>query len=156
MDDLTHLYTSFNGRINRATYWLGTIILIVVMLLIAFGVGGLLGVSIMAPDFRFKLISLVLGALVLYPAAAMMVKRLHDRDRPAGLAGFFLAPGLIKNLTDVIGVTGNPAAPNILDFLLGVLAFIAGIWVFVDLGCLRGSTGTNQYGPDPLAEKVGG
>lgn len=152
MDDLTHLYTSFNGRINRAAYWTGAIILVVVVLLIALGGGALLGgVSITPPNFRLKLISLVLGVLVLYPAAAMMVKRLHDRDRPGWLAGLFLAPSLIKNFTDVVGVTGNPLAPSILDFLLGVLGFVAGIWVFVELGCLRGSAGTNQYGPDPLA-----
>jgi uncharacterized membrane protein YhaH (DUF805 family) len=150
MDDLTSLYTNFNGRINRAPYWLGVIILGVVALLILLVVGALLGVSMMAPDFRFKLISLVLGALFLYPAVALMVKRLHDRDRPAWLAGLFLAPNLIKSVTDVIGVTGNRLAPNILDLLLGALTFVIGIWAFVELGCLRGTAGTNQHGPDPL------
>jgi uncharacterized membrane protein YhaH (DUF805 family) len=152
MDDLTYLYTSFNGRINRAPYWLGAIILAVVMLTISLVVGALLGVSIMAPDFRFKLISLVLAVLVLYPAVALMVKRLHDRDRPAWLAGLFVAPGLIKSVTDVIGVTGNPLAPNMLDLLLGVLAPVIAIWAFVELGCLRGSVGNNQHGPDPLSD----
>jgi len=104
----------------------------------------------MAPDFRFKLFSLVFGVLFLYPAVALMVKRLHDRDRPAWLAGLFLAPNLIKNVTDVIGVTGDRLAPNILDVTLGGLAFVFGIWAFVELGCLRGTVGTNQYGPDPL------
>ena len=154
MDDLTSLYTSFNGRINRAPYWLGAIIMAFVAILIFLVVGGLLGVSMMAPDFRFKLFSLVFGVLFLYPAVALMVKRLHDRDRPAWLAGLFLAPNLIKNVTDVIGVTGNPLAFNILDFLLFVLAFITNIWAFVELGCLRGTVGTNQYGPDPLMTRA--
>ncbi len=151
MDNLSHLYTSFNGRINRGPYWLGTLILAAVVITIMLVSGGQLGVSITAPDFHFKLITLALGVLFLYPAAALMVKRLHDRDRPAWVAALFLAPNLIKNLTDVIGVTGNPVAPNILDFLMGVLAFVTGLWVFVELGCLRGTAGTNQYGPDPLA-----
>jgi uncharacterized membrane protein YhaH (DUF805 family) len=81
---------------------------------------------------------------------ALMVKRLHDRDRPAWLAGLFLAPNLIKSVTDLIGVTGNPLAFNILDVLLVGLAFVINIWAFVELGCLRGTVGTNQYGPDPL------
>jgi uncharacterized membrane protein YhaH (DUF805 family) len=148
--DLTSLYTSFNGRINRAQYWLGAIIMAIAAILILLVGGALLGVSIMAPDFRFKLFSLVMGALFLYPAAALMVKRLNDRDRPAWLAGLFLAPSLIKSFTDVIGVTGNPLAFNALDLLLGGLSFVFSIWIIVELGCLRGTVGTNQHGPDPL------
>jgi uncharacterized membrane protein YhaH (DUF805 family) len=149
-DDLTSLYTSFNGRIDRAAYWFGTIFLVLVALMIFLGVGALLGVSIMAPDFRFRLIGLVLGALVIYASVALMVKRLHDRDRPAWLVGLFLAPSLIKTVTDLIGVTGNPLAFNILDLLLFALTVVAEIWAFVELGCLRGTVGTNQHGPDPL------
>lgn len=151
---LGHLYTSFDGRINRQPYWIAAIVLAVVNLVISLVVGRLLGVSIMAPDFRFKLVSLVLAVLFLYPAAALMVKRLHDRDRPAWLAAFFLAPTLIRSVADLIGTTGNPLNPNMLDFLLTsifTIAFaIVGIWAFIELGCLRGSVGTNQYGPDPL------
>ena len=153
--DLGYLYTSFDGRINRKPYWIGTIILAVVILVISFVAGMFMGVSITAPDFRFKLLSLVLGVLLLYPAAALMVKRLHDRDRPAWLAALFLASGLIKSVTDVIGVTGNPVSPNPLDALLNLITFIFGIWAFVELGCLRGSAGTNRHGPDPLGSAAG-
>lgn len=151
---LGHLYTSFDGRINRQPYWIGTIILAVVNLVISFVVGSLLGVSITAPDFRFKLVSLVLTVLFLYPAAALMVKRLHDRDRPAWLAALFLAPTPIKSVINLIGTTGNQVNPSMLDFLLSsifaIVFAIVGIWAFIELGCLRGSVGTNQYGPDPL------
>lgn len=152
--NLINLYTSFNGRINRQPYWIGTIILVVLVLVISWVVAMLMGVSITAftaPDFRLKLLNLVLGVLVLCPAAALMVKRLHDRDRPASLAALFLAPGLTKAATDVIGLTGNPLAPNVLDILLGFIVPIVGIWALIELGCLRGSAGTNQHGPDPLS-----
>jgi uncharacterized membrane protein YhaH (DUF805 family) len=148
--DLGHLYTSFDGRINRQPYWIGTIILGVVVLVISLVIGKLLGVSITAPDFRFKLVSLVLAVLLLYPAAALMVKRLHDRDRPAWFAALFLGPNLIKSVTDLIGMTGNRLSPNMHDLLLGVITGIVGIWGFVELGCLRGTVGTNQHGPDPI------
>jgi uncharacterized membrane protein YhaH (DUF805 family) len=154
MNDLSYLYTSFNGRINRGPYWFGTIILGVVAFVILLTVGALLGVSIFAPDFRFKLISLFLAALLLFPSAALMVKRLNDRDRPAWLAGLFLAPNLIRGFTDVIGMTGNRLAPNFLDVLLGFLAFVVGIWAFVELGCLRGTVGANQHGSDELSESL--
>ena len=35
--------------------------------------------------------------------------------------------------------------------ILGLAAFAIGVWAFVELGCLRGTIGANQYGPDPLA-----
>jgi uncharacterized membrane protein YhaH (DUF805 family) len=152
--DLRHLYTSFDGRINRQPYWIGTIFLAVVNVVISLVVGKLLGVSIMAPDFRFKLLSLVLAVLFLYPAAALMVKRLHDRDRPAWLAALFLAPALIRSVVDLIGTPGNRANPNVPILLLSgffaIVFAIISIWAFIELGCLRGSVGANQYGPDPL------
>ncbi|MGA8546166.1 MAG: DUF805 domain-containing protein [Mycobacterium sp.] len=148
--DLRHLYTSLDGRINRQPYWIGTITLAMVNFVILFVVSKLLGVSITAPDFRFRLVILVWTVLFLYPAVALMVKRLHDRDRPAWVAALFLAPPLIKGVTDLIGITGNPVNPNVLDFLLNIVFAIISIWVFVELGCLRGSVGTNQHGPDPL------
>jgi uncharacterized membrane protein YhaH (DUF805 family) len=36
-------------------------------------------------------------------------------------------------------------------FILSLAAGIIAIWGFVELGCLRGTPGPNQYGPDPLA-----
>ena len=150
--DLGHLFTSFDGRINRQPYWMGSITLSVVTFAILLVGTKLLGASITAPDFRLELVSLVSTVLVLYPAAALMVKRLHDRDRPAWFAVLFLAPGLIKTVSDLIGVTGNRLSPNMLDLLLGVITMIVGIWAFVELGCLRGSVGANQYGPDPLPD----
>lgn len=152
--DLRHLFTSFDGRINRQPYWFGTIILAVVNVVISLIAGKLLGVSITAPDFRFTLVSLFLAILFLYPAAALMVKRLHDRDRPAWLAALFLGLALFRSVTDLIPMTGNQSNPNVLGLLLGgifaIVFAVISIWAFVELGCLRGSVGTNQYGPDPL------
>jgi uncharacterized membrane protein YhaH (DUF805 family) len=152
--DLRYLYTSFDGRINRQPYWVATIILAVVNLVISLVVAKLLGASIMPPDFRFTLVSLVLAVLFLYPAAALMVKRLHDRDRPAWLAALFLAAALLRNVVDLIAMTGDQSNPKTLNLLLSgifTLVFaVISIWAFVELGCLRGTVGTNQYGPDPL------
>jgi uncharacterized membrane protein YhaH (DUF805 family) len=35
-------------------------------------------------------------------------------------------------------------------FILSLAATAIAIWAFVELGCLRGTPGPNQYGPDPL------
>jgi uncharacterized membrane protein YhaH (DUF805 family) len=148
--DLVHLYTSFEGRINRATYWIGTIILVVVMLVIMFGIGYMMGMSMEPTDFRFKLVTFVLQLIFLYPSAAVMVKRLHDRDRPTWFAVLILGPVILKGVTDLMGITGDPFNLNMIDYLLSGITFIVAIWFFVELGCLRGTVGPNQYGPDPL------
>jgi uncharacterized membrane protein YhaH (DUF805 family) len=37
-----------------------------------------------------------------------------------------------------------------MGFVLHLVAFAITVWAFVELGCLRGTVGPNQYGPDPL------
>jgi uncharacterized membrane protein YhaH (DUF805 family) len=66
------------------------------------------------------LLSTIFPVLAIWPSLAINVKRCHDRDR----SGWFLLVSLIP--------------------LVGV------IWLFVDLGCLRGSIGQNRFGPDPV------
>jgi uncharacterized membrane protein YhaH (DUF805 family) len=149
-----YLYTSFEGRINRAKYWAATIILIIIVLVIMFGVGFALGMSMNPEDHTFKLIVLVCQLIFLYPSAAVMVKRLHDRNRPGWFAVFMLGPVAIKAATDAFGITGDMEHLNGIDHLLNFLTLGVGIWFFIELGCLRGTIGDNQYGPDPLAIKV--
>lgn len=66
------------------------------------------------------------STLVLYPpffwiAAALAMKRIRDRGK-------------------------SPAW-----LLIALVPVIGPLWLFVDLGLLRGTLGENQYGPDPLA-----
>jgi uncharacterized membrane protein YhaH (DUF805 family) len=151
--DLWHLYTSFDGRINRGRYWGGAIGLGVVNFAILLVVAKLLGSPISAPDPSLLVVSLVLSVPVLYPAAALTVKRLHDRDRPAWLAAVFLASPMLASVVNLIP-TGDPSTPNMAVLVLhGVFTLVftvVNIWGFIELGCLRGDDGTNQYGPNPL------
>ncbi len=50
---------------------------------------------------------------------AITVKRWHDRDK----SGWWI--------------------------LIGMIPIIGPIWQFVETGCLRGTIGSNRYGPDP-------
>jgi len=148
--DFGYLYTSFEGRINRKRYWMGLIVLIIIMLVVLFAVNLVVGGSMLAPDPRTRLVTFVLQLLFLYPSAALMVKRLHDRNRPSYWAAFLLVPVVIKALTDLMGLSGDPLNQNALDYLLGIIIFVVSVWFFIELGCLRGTVGSNQYGPDPL------
>jgi uncharacterized membrane protein YhaH (DUF805 family) len=148
--DFGYLYTSFEGRINRKPYWIGLIVLIIIMMVIIFGASFLLIGSIVEPTFQTRLVTFVLQLLFLYPSTALMVKRLHDRNRPSYWAAFILVPMVLKSLTDMMGMTGDPLNQNALDYLLNIIVFVVSIWFFIELGCLRGTVGSNQYGPDPL------
>lgn len=148
--DFGYLYTSFEGRINRKPYWIGLIVLVIIMMVIVFGASFLLIGSIVEPTFQTRLVTFVLQLLFLYPSTALMVKRLHDRNRPSYWAAFILVPMVLKSLTDLVGMTGDPLNQNALDYLLNIIVFVVSIWFFVELGCLRGTVGSNQYGPDPL------
>ena len=66
----------------------------------------------------------VLQLLFLYPSTALMVKRLHDRNRPSYWAAFILVPMVLKSLTDLMGMTGDPLNQNALDYLLNIIVFV--------------------------------
>jgi uncharacterized membrane protein YhaH (DUF805 family) len=145
-----YLYTSFDGRIGRKSYWIGTICLIVVMVIVIFGAIYLVGGSLVGNDFQVRLVTFILQLLFLYPSTALLVKRLHDRNRPSYFAGFMVVPMVLKGITDLMGMTGDPINQNALDYLLNLIIFVVAVWFFVELGCLRGTVGPNRYGPDPL------
>ena len=149
--DMGHLYTSVDGRINRAKYWLGAIVLGIILLLVMYGSIYAAGGSVLEQDSRTRMITLVVSLVFLYPSIALMVKRLHDRNRPGYFAAFMLVPLILKGATDVMGLTGDPLDQNALDYVFLAIIGVVGIWFFVELGCLRGTVGPNQYGPDPLA-----
>jgi uncharacterized membrane protein YhaH (DUF805 family) len=143
--DFAYLYTSFDGRINRKPYWLATILLAVIMIVVIFVLGFVLAFS-----FLFKLLIFILQLALLYPSAALMVKRFHDRDKPGYYAAFLLGLILLKSLTDLVGITGDPFNTNMLDYIIGFATLVIAIWFLIELGFLRGTQGPNQYGPDPL------
>ena len=121
---LGHLYTSFQGRISRAMGWLGGIILGVVTLAALFAATFVVGISFDGNDSRLKFVIFALQLAFLYPSAALMVKRLHDRNRPGSFAAFLLVPVVVKDITDLLGRTGDPFNMNPLDWVLNAIIFV--------------------------------
>ena len=78
--DWQHLLFQFDGRINRAKYWLGTLLVYVADLIIV-------GIATSADSPILSLLSLVL----IWPGLAVQIKRWHDRDK----SGWWVLIGLI-------------------------------------------------------------
>ena len=144
--DYQYLFTSFEGRINRAKYWAGTIILALASIVLGFTIGALFGAS----TFGTLLVTLVTLALF-YPAYAVAAKRFQDRDKPGNTALYGLVPVLIASLLQAFGLTGTPQEPNALGWICNLITFGVGLWFLIDLGILKGTPGPNKFGGDPLA-----
>jgi uncharacterized membrane protein YhaH (DUF805 family) len=140
--DFGFLFTSTVGRINRAKWWIGVIILMVVNIVLSWVLLAALGASA-----AWAL--LILQLVLIYPSYAVSGKRFQDRGRPGTLG--LIGPGLsfLYQLLITFGVL-NPLEPGGLYYLYLIVMFAVGIWYLVDLGILKGSTGTNEYGADPL------
>jgi uncharacterized membrane protein YhaH (DUF805 family) len=154
--DFRYLYTSFDGRINRKPFWIASLIMLAAAIVLSLVI--LAPATMMSPGLG-AFLSLLLYLALLYPVVALGVKRLHDRGKPGQLMAVFLAPGLILQLGDLLGITGSAQViggetiylPNMLGWLLIVVSFGVAIWALVELGILKGTSGPNAYGPDPLA-----
>jgi uncharacterized membrane protein YhaH (DUF805 family) len=137
--DLSQLLFNFSGRINRAKYWIAAaiyfaVIVIAVLLFFVFGFGAL-----------YYVVVVVLYIAILISGIAVGIKRLHDRDKSAWwLLLFYVVPG-------VLGGIGMAAGGW--HWLFDVPSWAISLWALIEFGFLRGTSGANQYGPDPLAPR---
>jgi uncharacterized membrane protein YhaH (DUF805 family) len=181
---LFHYLFGFSGRINRAKQW--------AILLVGFTFEILLGIAfslvvgfeaittapslfdfLALPQFHtFLLLAGALYLLMLYIAAAVMTKRLHDRNKSAWwLLVFMVLPvifgipryiemfGMLSHFSEFIkAAQQHPGQPPFVESPLAILgggaSLIVSLWAFVELFCLPGTAGDNQYGPDPLAPRI--
>lgn len=82
---------------------------------------------------------------------SITTERLHDRDKSAWwLVVFYLVPGVLGQLAKTAWFAGATGA--VLHYILALASFALTIWGFVEIGCLRGTAGSNTYGPDSLLQ----
>ena len=145
--DFSHLYLSTEGRIGRKMWWIGSIILAVIAIVISLIVSGLFGPL----SFATRLIDFIVVLVLAYPAYALAAKRFQDRNKNGALGAILIGIGVLSSLLQLFGLTGSPVDPNALGMVLGLATLIVAIWYLIDLGILRGTVGDNQYGPDPVS-----
>ncbi len=164
---------ALEGRISRSKWWLGLFVVLSIFIAVSF-VAGLVFNGFLAkhPELQQHLDNpewfnskeaaplvsslglwmigpLLVLCLVLWSLLALGVKRLHDR----GLSSWLI-------LVVVLPFLGVFAAPSLAaEFDLGenalrlslLLLTASAIWSILQFGILKGETGPNQHGPDPLA-----
>jgi uncharacterized membrane protein YhaH (DUF805 family) len=145
--DWGHLFFNFNGRINRGKYWLAMLVYGGIYIVLA-----VLG-YVTDQSAIYQAINGMLNIVIFISSLAVGVKRLHDRSKSGWyLMLFYIVPGLLVTAAIVIGILMEDYM--MIASVLGLAAFAIGVWAFVEMGCLRGSIGPNQYGPDPIAPAI--
>jgi uncharacterized membrane protein YhaH (DUF805 family) len=146
MEQLFEFMFGASRRIDRAKCWKSMLI---------FGIAGLLlAVILMMTAAGLAAPLFIVGVTVFFVpwliwGFAIHTERLHDRDKSAWwLVVFYLMPGLLGYFTNPMLFNG--AVGFALYYALALVAFALTIWGFVEIGCLRGTTGSNRYGPNPL------
>lgn len=145
--DAGNLFLSFQGRIGRARFWLGTLAVAAV----EWALQWMLGVPLLGntPDQRLRAVVFAIGLISLYPTAAIAVKRLHDRNQPGKYVWLLLAAYCVALLGDLFGYFDDPDHLSFVGWVAIAFVGIIGLAFFIELGFRRSSPGANEYGPDP-------
>jgi uncharacterized membrane protein YhaH (DUF805 family) len=147
MEDLFEFLFGASGRINRAKYWRSFLIYIVAGLLA--GVILLTAAGIAAPLFIIMVVVVLIPWLLW--GFSITTERLHDRNKSAWwLVVFYGLPAVLGQLAKAAWFGG--AAGTVFHYILALAGFALTIWGFVEIGFLRGTAGSNAYGPDPLLQ----
>lgn len=141
--DWGSLFFKFNGRINRAKYWLAALVYCLINLV-------LYVLGAVTDSAAVQALNSMVGIVILITGVAIGIKRLHDRDKSGWyLLLFYVVPGIL--MTAAVGMYVTMEDATLVSTVLGLATVAIGVWAFVELGCLRGTVGPNHYGPDPIA-----
>jgi uncharacterized membrane protein YhaH (DUF805 family) len=149
-------FGNFDGRISRKTFWLASIAVFVIQLLIA--VIAAVTAAAMANEAAGDLAIDIVFFIFLYPQFVIAVKRGHDRNISTWVIG---AAFILLALFDALRFAGwlrtNPdqntfSTANLISFAFILIVGVISLALLVELGFRRGTTGPNRYGLDPLAK----
>jgi len=157
---LTKKYATFSGRASRSEFWwfslfslVATIAGMFLMMAIAAGILSSVPMKQTQTGMHFPLgalfFILILLALFL-PSLAVSVRRLHDLNYSGWWVLAFFLINLVMNVASRNEETNGGAVG-----LLALIDICINIGVIIFLA-QPGSTGSNRFGPDPLASDRSG
>ena len=118
---------SFNGRIGRKAFWLFTVALIVLFVILSVVMGaGMATMTVDPATGQAVMPSMpiwiwIVYLLVLWPSLAVQAKRWHDQDKSAWW------------------------------ILINLVPFVGGLIALVMCGFIAGTPGPNRFGEGPMA-----
>lgn len=122
---MKNLLFSFEGRVNRAKFWLvnlGVVVAEIILISIAGG-GAVMSGDPTAAVGSMGAMGLIVSVLfipLIWVALAIAVKRWHDRNK----SGWWI--------------------------LIALVPVVGGLWYLIECGFLPGTAGPNKFGADPL------
>ena len=131
---LTRKYCSFKGRASRSEFWWFCLFTLILNLIVAL-------VGLLLPALG-SIVSAVQALWLLLPTVGVTTRRLHDRNFSGWWQVLPLAAVLPAIAGAVLGADG-------LLVLAGSAAALASLGLLV-VYVLKGTTGPNRFGPDPL------
>jgi|SRR5690348_3639523 uncharacterized membrane protein YhaH (DUF805 family) len=141
--DWAYLFTSFEGRISRQTFWTGVAILVVAEL----------AAYLIAEALQGDRLSAIIDLAFIYPEFAVAVKRTHDRDLPVWILFVFFGAEAVLDFLTVLELAGTIDQPSLLSLAIAVPFTVLLVALLIELGFRRGTVGPNQYGPDPVRSR---
>jgi uncharacterized membrane protein YhaH (DUF805 family) len=149
-------FTNFDGRITRKTFWLASIAVLVIELLIAAAAAAT--AEEFADEATGDLATDIVLFAFLYPQFAISVKRGHDRNISTWVIGAWYVVLAMSDILRFFGwLQSSPnqnvfSSANLISFAFIMIAGIISLALLIELGFRRGTRGPNRYGPDPLAK----
>ncbi|OEF30036.1 DUF805 domain-containing protein [Vibrio rumoiensis] len=130
---------SFEGRIGRQRFWMWNLFYYAVIL----GLGVFLSQSGLGNSANYILLIITAGLLI--PDLAVTAKRWHDRNKSNGW--------LLMHIPLIAGRLYAPEAamaePTTMQIAVSLIALACGIWMLIECGFMKGTSGHNQYGSEP-------
>ncbi|MGE5261100.1 MAG: DUF805 domain-containing protein [Actinomycetota bacterium] len=165
---LSWLLFSFKGRMQRVYFWVTSLVVGVVASMVSSTMESIaqsFGFGFIDPDTNAFELSVplsvllsVVGVLNLWINYALAAKRLHDRN----LSGWWL---LAPTATFLVALAfafvtlslpdGQREPWNTIGIIFVFVTVAIGVWLFLEIGFLRGTQERNRFGPDPLAGEQG-
>jgi uncharacterized membrane protein YhaH (DUF805 family) len=152
-------YAEFSGRSRRMEYWMFTLFILLVWIVLGGVFMAMAGSAILsaASGNSGGLAAAGGGAMILLvlmfvfwlalfiPSLAVGVRRLHDTERSGWWLGGYFLIALVGNIVT------RSAGPGGLSLIVSLAMMAYGIAILVFM-CLDGTKGPNKYGPDPKGE----
>jgi uncharacterized membrane protein YhaH (DUF805 family) len=152
-------YAEFSGRSRRMEYWMFTLFVLLMWIVLGGVFMAMAGSALMAAAggsasglaaagggaMVLLVIMCVVWLALLIPSIAVGIRRLHDTNRSGWWLGGYLLLAFAGSF--IRAASGSPGLSLIIS--LATLVYAIAILVFM---CLDGTKGPNRYGPDPKGQ----